>query len=253
MTNNSGNVAVVILAAGLGTRMKSNKAKVLHEILGRPMISYVVDTAQAVAGDQLVIVVGHQADQVRRTVAVQADVFYAHQEEQLGTGHAVMCAMPVLPEATRHVVILCGDVPLLKKETVKQFVDEHQSQKRTLSVLAVRVDSPKGYGRIVQDSDGTVTGIVEEADATPTQKAINLINTGIYCVDRHFLGVALGQVTADNAQGEYYLTDIVDYAHRKGLSIGVTIGSDPSEFIGINSREQLQAVEQLMRSTPDMN
>jgi len=247
MTTDPADVAVVILAAGLGTRMKSDRAKVLHEIHGKPMISYVVDTARAVAGNQLVIVVGHQAEQVKRTVADQADVLYAHQHEQLGTGHAVMCAMPILPEAARHVVILCGDVPLLRKTTLRRFVEEHRFPNRTLSVLAARVNNPKGYGRIIKAPDGTVTGIVEEADATQAQKSINIVNTGIYCVDRHFLTFALEQIQADNAQGEYYLTDIVNIAHREGMNIGVTIGNDPDEFIGINSREQLKAVEQLMK------
>lgn len=253
MTDHPSDVAVVILAAGLGTRMKSRKAKVLHEINGKSMISYVVDTAQAVAGDNLVIVVGYQAEQVRRTVAEQADVLYALQDEQLGTGHAVMCAMPILPEATRHIVILCGDVPLLRKSTLQRFVDEHRFPNRTLSVLAVRVDNPKGYGRIIPAPDGSVTGIVEEADATPAQKSINIVNTGIYCVDRNFLASALERIQADNAQGEYYLTDIVNIAHREGLDIGVTIGNDPDEFIGINSREQLQAVEQLMKKSAGLN
>jgi UDP-N-acetylglucosamine diphosphorylase/glucosamine-1-phosphate N-acetyltransferase len=240
-------LAIVILAAGLGTRMKSNKAKVLHELLGRPMISHVVDTACAVAGDNVVLVVGHQADEVRAIVAQQAEIKYAFQAEQLGTGHAVMCALPELPENAHHVVVLCGDVPLLKRETLQRFVHDHCSQKRTLSVLAVRLANPTGYGRIVQDESGNVVGIVEEADATPGQKAIQLVNTGIYCVDRRFLATALQDIRSDNAQGEYYLTDIVGVAHDTRLPIGVTVGESADEFIGINSREQLKLVEEIMR------
>ncbi len=240
-------VAVVILAAGLGTRMKSDKAKVLHTILGRPMVAYVVDTARAVAGDNLILVIGHQAERVRETVLQQADVRFAHQKNQLGTGHAVMCALPVLPESTRHVVVLCGDVPLLGEKTLRRFVEDHLSEQHTLSILAVNIDNPSGYGRVVQGADGTVTGIVEEADATIEQKLITLINTGIYCVRRDFLETALDKISADNAQGEYYLTDIVAIAHQDRLPIGVTVGDRADEFMGINSPEQLEAVEQIMR------
>ena len=240
-------LAIVILAAGLGTRMKSNKAKVLHAILGRPMISYVVDTACAVAGNNVVLVVGHQADAVREIIAQQAKIKYAFQSEQLGTGHAVMCALPALPENIHHVVVLCGDVPLLKRETLQRFVKDHCLHKRQLSVLAVRLANPAGYGRIVQDESGNVVGIVEEADATLAQKTIQLVNTGIYCIDRRFLATALQEIKSDNAQGEYYLTDIVGVAHDTRLPVGVTVGESADEFIGINSREQLEAVEAMMR------
>lgn len=246
MIKESTDITVVILAAGLGTRMKSDKAKVLHEILGRPMIAYVVDTALAVAGNNVVLVVGHQAQVVRETVARQAELHFALQERQLGTGHAVMCAMSALPETTRHVVVLCGDVPLLGEKTLRGFVNEHRSHQRTLSVLAVRLPDPSGYGRIVQNERGQVTGIVEEADATPSEKAINIVNTGVYCIDKPFLESALQQIRSDNAQGEYYLTDIVGLAHQGHHSIGVTVGTDANEFLGVNSPEQLKAVERLL-------
>ena len=229
--------------------MKSNKAKVLHQILGRPMIAYVVDTALAVAGNNVVLVVGHQAQVVRETVARQAELHYALQDKQLGTGHAVMCAMSALPEATRHVVVLCGDVPLLGEKTLQRFVHDHRSYQRTLSVLAVRLSDPSGYGRIVQDDQGLVTGIVEEADATRSEKTINLVNTGIYCIEKTFLESALQQIRSDNAQGEYYLTDIVGIAHKGHHSIGITIGTDANEFRGVNSPEQLKAVEGLLPNT----
>jgi UDP-N-acetylglucosamine diphosphorylase/glucosamine-1-phosphate N-acetyltransferase len=226
--------------------MKSDKAKVLHEINGRPMISYVVDAALAVAGKNVVLVIGHQADRVRHVVARQADLRFAMQTDQLGTGHAVMCAIPALPASTRHVVVLCGDVPLLGENTLRRFVLDHRSHQRTLSVLAVRLQDPTGYGRIVQDHRGKVTGIVEEADATPAEKEIKLINTGIYCVEKHFLESALQQIRADNAQGEYYLTDIVGLAYQGHHAIGVTIGTNTDEFLGVNSPEQLKMVESLL-------
>lgn len=247
MGSESEPVAVVILAAGLGKRMKSDKAKVLHSILGRPMILYVVDTALAVAGENVILVVGHQADEVQATVAKQTDVKYAFQPEQLGTGHAVMCALPAVPEGIRHVVILCGDVPLLGRHTLQRFVDDHRSNHRTLSVLAVHLADPTGYGRVIRKGDNHVTGIVEEADATQEEKAIQLVNTGIYCIEREFLERTLQRIEADNAQGEYYLTDIVGLAHEAQREIGVTIGENPDEFVGINSREQLKTVESVMR------
>lgn len=247
MTNAASEISIVILAAGLGTRMKSDKAKVLHEINGRPMVSYVVDTARAVAGNNVVLVIGHQADLVRETVARQAaDLRYALQEEQLGTGHAVMCAMPAVPETTRFVVVLCGDVPLLKAKTLHQFIGDHRSHHRMLSILAVQLSDPTGYGRVVQDGQGNVIGIVEEADATRSEKAIKLVNTGIYCIERPFLETALHQIHADNAQGEYYLTDIVGVAHAEGHSIGITQGDNADEFLGINSPEQLKSVASLL-------
>jgi UDP-N-acetylglucosamine diphosphorylase/glucosamine-1-phosphate N-acetyltransferase len=210
------------------------------------MIAYVVDTASAVAGNNVVLVIGHQAQVVRDTVARQADLHYALQDEQLGTGHAVMCAMRTLPKATRHVVVVCGDVPLLGKNTLRRFVHDHRSHQRTLSVLAVRLSDPTGYGRVVQDPHGNVTGIVEEADATPAEKAISLVNTGIYCIEKTFLESALRRIRSDNAQGEYYLTDIVGLAHQGGHAIGVTIGIDADEFLGVNSPEQLKTVERLL-------
>lgn len=253
MNSDPSEVGIIILAAGLGTRMKSDKAKVLHEILGRPMISYVVDTAQAVGGDNLVLVIGHQAELVKTTIEGQANVRFAYQEQQLGTGHAVMCAMPTLPDNTRHVVVLCGDVPLLSEATLQRFVDDHRNEKRTLSVLAVYLEDPTGYGRIIHSNSGEVVGIVEEADATALQQSINLVNTGIYCVERDFLESALRQIQSDNAQGEYYLTDIVNLAHQGAFSIGVTIGEKADEFVGVNSCEHLEAVERMMGPTPNLN
>lgn len=238
--------AVVILAAGLGTRMKSNKAKVLHEVNGRPMVLYVVETASRLAGENVIVVIGHQAGRVQSVVSAAATVRYALQKEQLGTGHAVMSAMDKIPAECEQVIVLCGDVPLLTFNTLKTFADAHIKAGRDVSVLAVELDIPTGYGRILLDAAGQVTGIVEEADATERQKMIRLINTGIYMVNRAFLEHALEGLRTDNAQGEFYLTDIVAIAHREGRDTGVTVGTDPLEFTGINSREDLAVVENLM-------
>ncbi len=244
-------VAVVILAAGLGTRMKSDKAKVLHEVLHRPMISYVVKTAAAVAGEQVVVVVGHQAERVRAVAGAEARLRFALQEEQLGTGHAVMCALPQLQPEAEHVVILCGDVPLLTAATVEKLVADHLAHRRHLTVLAVELDNPTGYGRILTDGRSNLRGIVEEADADDRQKAIRLINSGIYCVERRFLADALERIDSDNAQGELYLTDIVDVGYRQKRSLGIVVGDDADEIVGVNSVDDLRTAESLMRKRCD--
>jgi len=240
-------VAVIILAAGLGTRMKSNKAKVLHEILGRPMVIYVVETAEKIAGDNIILVIGNQAEKVRETVRKHENVIFALQEKQLGTGHAVLCALPYLPEYTEQVVILCGDVPLLTPETLFRFLDDHLKEKRDISLLAVEVDNPKGYGRILIYKNRDVYGIVEETDATPEQKRIRLINTGIYCVEKEFLSSTLRKIRADNVQGEYYLTDIVEIAYREGKHVGALVGSNDEEVIGVNNHQDLLTVQTILQ------
>ncbi len=239
--------AVIILAAGLGTRMQSDRAKVLHEVSGQPMILHVMATARRVAGGRIVVVVGHQADIVRRVVSQRFDTVFAVQTRQLGTGHAVACALPHLPPEARDVVILYGDVPLLKAATVQRFLEGHRRQGRDLSVLAVELDNPRGYGRLLLDASGEVCGIVEEADADPRQKAIRLTNTGIYCVGVGCLGEALSEVGADNAQGEFYLTDIVQVACRHGRRVGMVLHGDPEEVRGVNTRAELEAAELAMR------
>lgn len=240
-------IAVVILAAGLGTRMKSNRAKVLHEVLGRPMISYVIETAVKVAGENIILVVGHQAARVQEAVTGLARVRYAHQSEQLGTGHAVACALPEIPGACRHVLILCGDVPLVTESTVRALISDHLNSERDATVLAMQVECPTGYGRILIGTDGRVAAIVEETDATAHQKTIKVVNTGIYCVESNFLTQALDKIKNDNAQGELYLTDIIAIGNMEKKNVGVMIAENGNEFHGINSMADLQVAEELMR------
>jgi UDP-N-acetylglucosamine diphosphorylase/glucosamine-1-phosphate N-acetyltransferase len=239
-------VAAVILAAGMGTRMKSSKAKVLHEIGGRPMITYVVQTAQRIAGDNIVLVVGHQADTVKSVVSQNADVAYALQAEQLGTGHAVRCALPQIPSGTKEVLILYGDVPLLRAETIKMLVHEHRTNKNHVTVLAVEMADPTGYGRILCDAKGRFCKIVEQADASAEQKKIKLINTGIYCVQKHFLTKALSQIKADNNQKEFYLTDIIGLGYAGAKKIGFVVGQESDETTGVNTLDDLAQVESIL-------
>jgi len=248
MVFNKEKQAIVILAAGLGKRMKSGKAKVLHEILGKPMIMYVVETANRIAGNNVVLVIGNQADKVRKMVSESAEVIFALQKDQLGTGHAVSCALPYLPDNTQEVVVLCGDVPLLTFETVMRLIKDHVKAKRDISLLAVEIDNPKGYGRVLFDKNRNVSGIVEEADASAEQKKIKTINTGIYCIKKEFLFDSLQKVKSDNVQGEFYLTDIVKIGYREGKVVGVIIGGDCEETIGVNNRHDLMTVENIMRN-----
>jgi UDP-N-acetylglucosamine diphosphorylase/glucosamine-1-phosphate N-acetyltransferase len=227
--------AVIILGAGLGTRMKSDKAKVLHEILQRPMVLYVIETARRVAGNNVILVIGHQAEKVRRAVSKEADIIFALQTEQLGTGHAVLCALPYIPSRVGEVIILCGDVPLLNAG-------------RDVSLLAVEIENPKGYGRLLINENRELTGIVEESDATEEQKKVKLINTGIYCIKKEFLFDSIKKIKSDNAKGEFYLTDIVEIGYRNNKVMGVLVGDDWKETVGVNTVQELQTAESIMRN-----
>jgi len=242
------NIAVIILAAGLGTRMKSDKAKVLHEIQGRPMVLYVVEAARKVAGDNVVVVVGHQAETVRRIVTETAPLMFAHQKKQLGTGHAVLCALPHIPNDCDPVVILCGDVPLIESATIQRLVEGHLAGGRDISVLGVELEHPYGYGRILLDENRRFCGIVEEADATGRQKQVKLINSGIYCVGKDLLMSTLSDIGCDNAQGELYLTDIIAVGYCQKRTMGVFIDSDSRQVLGVNTLQDLKTVDAIMEN-----
>lgn len=242
------NVAAVILAAGLGTRMKSDKAKVLHEVQGRPMILYVVETARKIAGEDVVVVVGNQARIVREIVSETAELHFAYQEKQLGTGHAVLCALPHIPAHCEHVVILYGDVPLVLPETINSLVENHFDTRRDISILAVELENPAGYGRILLDDDKQIIGIIEEADATAEQRQIKLINSGIYCVRKEFLSDALPSIDPNNVQGEIYLTDIISIGYKNNKNMGLMLAKNCQQILGINTCEDLKVVDSIMKT-----
>lgn len=242
----SDNLAVIILAAGQGKRMRSDKAKVLHEINGRPMLHYVMDAARGVAGDNLVVVVGHQHKVVRETALQNGPAQFALQHRQNGTGDAVMAGMAALPDTARRVLILCGDVPLISVDTLKAFAANHMAQKAHVSVLGVYQEDPCGYGRIICDAGGQPLGIVEEADADAAQKAVNIVNSGIYCIEAGALYHALPMIESNNAQNEVYLTDIIAIARELGYKTTMYLSENGSEVLGVNTVDELKMVESLL-------
>jgi bifunctional UDP-N-acetylglucosamine pyrophosphorylase/glucosamine-1-phosphate N-acetyltransferase len=240
-----GKKAAVILAAGRGTRMKSTLPKVLHAVAGLPMALYPARLAKALGCDPTVLVVGHEAAAVKSALADEG-LHFALQEEQLGTGHALLCAREQLADFTGTLLLLCGDVPLLRGETLERLLAFHQAQAATVTVLTAEMADPHSYGRIVRDGE-EVLRIVEEKDASLKEKAIREINTGIYAFESPFVFEALGRVGRDNAQGEYYLTDVLALARAAGRKVCALVAGDPEETMGINDRVQLARAGLLMR------
>jgi bifunctional UDP-N-acetylglucosamine pyrophosphorylase/glucosamine-1-phosphate N-acetyltransferase len=239
-------LAVVILAAGKGTRMKSDLVKVLHSIAGSPMLSYSLDLARSLRPSRLVVVVGFQADLVHEKCKAE-DVAFAIQKEQLGTGHAVLAARPALQGFQGNVLILSGDVPLLTEETIKSFLQSHQERQAALSVMTVELENPRGYGRVFRNADGSLLRITEDKDLKPGEEEIREINTGIYCVDAGVLFSALSHITPQNAQKEYYLTDIVARASAEKKKVLPFLAKDALEVMGINTRVELALANKGMR------
>ena len=238
---------VCILAAGKGTRMRSRLPKVLHPVLGRAMIDHVLVAVGALQPGGMTLVVGHEAETVRRHVGATDHLHWVEQTEQLGTGHAVIQCEPVIGEG-RNVLIVCGDTPLLRSETLAALVAEHRNLNSDVTVLTAVPASPFGYGRIVRDESGRVTSIVEEKDASEVQRQIGEVSSGIYCVRREVLFGLLHSIENNNAQGEYYLPDIVPLALGRGLSVEAVAMADANEMCGINDRAQLATVEAEMQA-----
>lgn len=246
MDNRERKLASVILAAGKGTRMKSDLAKVLHPLCGKPMIHYSIALARAIGSDRIVPVVGHQAEEIQRLFS-NADLTFALQKEQLGTAHAVLQAKTALQDFEGDVIILCGDVPLLLQSTVESLVEHHRSHNAAITVITALLADPGSYGRVIRGEGNTVVKIVEAKDATEEEKDIKEINTGIYCADSHFLFESLDQIGKENAQGEYYLTDIFEIARRKNRRALPFVLNDPAEAMGINTVWELKQAKEIMK------
>ncbi len=237
------NLTVIVLAAGGGTRMKSKTMKVLHPIAGRSMIGHVLRAVEAVEPQRVVAVIGHQREQVGQHITeLYPQALLAVQETQDGTGHAVRIAMEAVGNARGTVIVAAGDTPMLEGESLRAFAEEHEAAQRAVSVLTGRVANPRGYGRIVRNDEGDVEAIVEEKDATPAQREIAEINSGILAFDAEFLVAALSKISNDNANGEYYLTDTVKIARDEGLTVGAHLLDDVAQTEGANDRVQLAAL-----------
>jgi UDP-N-acetylglucosamine pyrophosphorylase len=239
-------LAIVIMAAGKGTRMKSDLPKVLHEANGKPLVAYVIEKSRALDPGKIVLIVGHQAELVRAATA-DFPVDYALQEPQLGTGHAVMQAESFLNDFEGEVVILSGDAPLFTERTLRELTDFHRSRQAVATVLTAEMTDPTGYGRIIRNGGGEeVLKIVEQKDATEAEKAVSEINSGVYVFNAAELFSALHSITNKNAQGEYYLTDVFGICFGKGKKVCAFKVADPNEIRGINTPEQLREAEQLL-------
>jgi UDP-N-acetylglucosamine pyrophosphorylase len=239
-------LAVIIMAAGKGTRMQSDLPKVLHQANGRPLIEYVLDTANALEPDKTVLIVGHQAELVKNAVSGYR-LTTALQEPQLGTGHAIMQAEAYLSDFDGEVLILSGDAPLVNAETLQELIAFHRSRNGAATVLTAELDDPAGYGRVIRGSDSdSVLKIVEQKDASKEELAVREINSGVYMFNARLLFEALARINTNNAQKEYYLTDVFGICFQSGKRVYAFKTENPNEIIGINTPEQLMEAERLL-------
>lgn len=247
-------LATVILAAGKGKRMRNpEKSKVMFELDGKPMIGYVIDLAISINSDVIIPIVGHQKqaviDYVESEFSENVDkIFFAHQDEQLGTGHAVMQTKEILANFDGDVLVLSGDVPLLSVDTLQQFIDFHNLGNYKASLISAIMDDPSGYGRIIRDENIDFTRIVEDKDANDEELRVNEINSGIYLIDAKEMFDALNKINTENAQGEYYLTDVFEHLFDKSLKIGADPVYNQYEITGVNTIEQLEELELIKKS-----
>jgi bifunctional UDP-N-acetylglucosamine pyrophosphorylase/glucosamine-1-phosphate N-acetyltransferase len=246
-------IITIILAAGKGTRMKSDLVKTLHPLLGVPMLSYPVKLSlNDIKAEKTILVVGHQADKIKEKFR-DPRIHFVLQEQQLGTGHAVLQALPYLQSFNGTVLILCGDVPLVKMETLRSFIDTFWRNESKLSVLTAVVENPTGYGRIIRGPTGWLEKIVEEKDGSEDEKLVREINTGIYCIKAPFLIDSLKEIGQENAQGEYYLTELVEIGKKRGVRCSAHMVADPTEVMGINTRADLAVANEVLRQEKVMD
>ncbi len=242
-------INAIVLAAGEGTRMKSRHPKVVHKLLGKPLVWWTVDAARKAGADRIIVVVGNGADEVRAVFANDADVECVAQTERLGTGHAVRCVRDAIGAFEGPTLVLYGDTPLVKPETIRDLVNETTSHHNACTVLTMRPPNPTGYGRIKRDELGAVQAIIEHKDCTPEeQQTLTECNSGMYCFCGGRLTANIDKITTNNAQGEYYLTDMVDIYVSMGEPVSALCSEDFSEMLGVNSRFQLATASKIMQA-----
>ncbi len=237
----------IILAAGESIRMNTKLPKVLHEVCGRPMLSYVLDACREAGVGRIFVVVGYNKDQVIEQYKDCDDIVFVEQAEQKGTAHAVMCCKEHIAEFRGQVLILCGDGPLIRSETLKTLLDKHMSEMSAATLATTVLDDPAGYGRIVRDSYGNIQGIVEDKDCTDEQRQIKEINPSYYCFDAPILLETLDKITPDNVKGEYYLTDALHLIIHTGHKVMAVTAVAAEEALGVNDRAQLSCVSKIMQ------
>lgn len=240
-------LGAVVLAAGQGTRMKSGLVKVLHPLAGRPMIRHVIDAVQQLGADRIVCVVGFQRDRVEDALSSERRISFAVQDEQLGTGHALQCASPSLEGFAGDLLVCCGDTPLLSAATLRHVVEVHRDARAAATLLTADLADPSGYGRVITAEPGSVLRIVEESDADAATRGIQTINTGVYCFHWPTVEPLLDRLSPENAQGERYLTDIMEILAAEGRAGVACSLDDPIELLGINDRRQLALAESILR------
>lgn len=239
------NLAVVILAAGKGTRMKSDLAKVLHPLAGKPLLEHVLNQVSSLEPIRVILVVGYQADEVRQAIS-DPDIEFVFQEEQLGTGHAVIQSEKALDGFEGDVLVLCGDMPLIKSETLGFLLEAHRGKQAACTFLSLKAEGDKDFGRVIRNDSGDVLKIVEHKDATALEKTVDEYNSGVYCFQKGLLFKALTAIKPVNAQGEYYLTDTVQTLLESGHRVQAIPKKDANEILGINSIEDLNRAELLL-------
>ena len=238
-------IIAIVMAAGKGTRMNSNKSKLVHKIYGKELVKRSVENAKKAGVTDVVAIVGHLKEQVQDVL--KNEVIYREQKEMLGTGHAVMQAIDYLEGKQGKVLVLNGDVPILRPETINRLIEKSTQKNEYATILTAIYDNPAGYGRIIRDEGGNVQAIVEDKDLLENQKNIQEINAGVYCFDIQELIKALSEITPNNAKGEYYLTDVIKIMNNKGLKTGAVIVEDNTEILGVNDRIQLEVLTKILQ------
>ncbi len=248
MKDTDKNVKVIVLAAGEGTRMKSNLPKVLHKVMGQTMVEYVINTARKSGAQDVCVIVGHKGEVVQKAIEeTYGDVNFAEQKQQLGTGHAVQMAADFIT-GEGDVIILCGDIPLITPETITKLMQRHEAEGNGATLVSFMMDDPTGYGRILRNAENRFERIVEHKDCSDAERAISEVNAGAYIFKESKLRDALTKLDNHNSQNEYYLTDTVEIIKRSGENIGVLVADDENEFFGINTRVHLARATELMRT-----